>query len=194
VEVAIDLGAVEWETHARDWLFRKSKTRSIKLRSRVKDGVLILRPRLRDWREWIVWASGKSNVFISRFLNGIYNNSAVTLPGASLFFALWTATLTAASTGATAGETAYTSYARVTVTANTTNFPASSAGSAITNATAITWPANTGTASTITFLAILDSATIGAGNIVYWGSITSTTINAGDTPQINASGLTGTEA
>lgn len=185
MDVAIDVGAVEWKYRGRDG-------REKRAHSKIKDGILVLRPRLRDWREWVVWASGKSNVFITRFLNGIYNNAAVTLP-ATLYFALWTAALTAASTAATAGETAYTSYARVAVTPNTTNFPASVGGAAISNAVAITWAANTGTASTITYLAIVDSAS-GAGNVVYWGSITSTTINAGDTPQINASGLTGSEA
>jgi len=138
-------------------------------------------------------ASGKSVVQISKILNAVYNATAYSSP-ATLYFALWTATLTSASTGATAGECSYTGYARVAVTANTTNFPASAAGSNIQNATAITWAANAGSLQTATFLAILDSATLGAGNIIMFGSIASTAINPGDTPQINVNGLTGTEA
>jgi hypothetical protein len=138
-------------------------------------------------------ASGKSVVQISKILNAVYNAASYSSP-ATLYFALWTATLTSASTGATAGECSYTGYARVVVTANTTNFPASVAGSNIQNATAITWAANAGSLQTATFLAILDSATLGAGNIIMFGSIASTAVNPGDTPQINVNGLTGTEA
>ena len=138
-------------------------------------------------------ASGKSNDAISKVLNAIFNNATYT-PGATLYMALWTATLTKASTGATAGECSYTGYARVAVTANTANFPASSGGGNIQNATALTFAANAGSLQTATFFAILDSPTLGAGNIVYWGSITSTAINAGDTPQVNALGLTASEA
>lgn len=181
----LDVGLDAWRYRGRDG----SEKRAV---ARLRDGVLTLRPRLVDWREWIVYASGKSNVFISRFLNGIFNNTAITLP-TPIYFALWTATLTAASTAATAGETTYTGYARVSVTPNTTNFPASSGGSTITNATAITFGTDTVGTPAITFVAIVDSAS-GAGNIVYWASITSTTINVGDTPQINASALTASEA
>jgi hypothetical protein len=185
VDAAIDAGTIGWQYRGRDG---RAKT----AHSRVKDGILILRPRMRDWREWVVWASGKSNVFITRFLNGIFNNAALTLPS-PLYFALWTAALSASSTAATAGETTYTGYARVSVTPNTTNFPASAGGSAIQNATAITFGADTVGTPSITYVAIVDSAS-GAGNVVYWGSITSTTINVGDTPQINVNGLTASEA
>jgi hypothetical protein len=138
-------------------------------------------------------ASGKSNVQISKILNATYNAAAYSSP-ATLYMALWTATLDKTSTGATAGECSYTGYARVVVTANTTNFPTSSGGSNIQNATAITFPANGGSLQTATFFAILDSGTLGAGNIIYWGSISSTAINPGDTPQVAPAGLTGTEA
>ena len=138
-------------------------------------------------------ASGKSNDAISKVLNAIFNNATYT-PGATLYAAIWTATLTKASTGATAGECSYTGYARVAVTASIANFPASSGGANIQNATAITFAENASTLQTGTFFALLDSPTLGAGNIIYWGSITSTAINAGDTPQVNALGLTASEA
>jgi hypothetical protein len=183
--VTVDVGLDAWRYRGRDGKEKRAV-------GKLVDGVLVLRPRMRDWREWVVWATGKSNVFITRFLNGIFNNAAVTLP-TPLYFALWTAALTAASTAATAGETTYTGYARVSVTPNTTNFPASSAGSAIQNATAITFGADTVGTPVITYVAIVDSSS-GAGNIVYWASITSTTINVGDTPQINTNAMTASEA
>lgn len=135
-------------------------------------------------------ATGKSNVQISKILNAELNATAYSSP-ATLYMALWTATLNASSTGATAGEASYTGYARVAVTANTTNFPASVAGAAVQNGTAITFGANAGSLQTVTFYAILDAAT--NGNILYWGSITSTAINPGDTPQVAVGALTVTE-
>jgi hypothetical protein len=181
-DLAYDPTLIDW--HGRDGLH---------YRARWRDGILVFKPRLRGIKDMVVWASGKSNYYISKLLNQFWNAAAFSFPS-PLFFAGWTASLTAASTGATAGEAAYTGYARVSVTANTTNFPTSSGGAAIQNATAITFPANAGSLSTWTFAAVLDVATLGAGNILFWGSITSTAINPGDTPQINVNGLTASEA
>lgn len=136
-------------------------------------------------------ASGKSNTQISNVLNATFNATSFSAD-VTLYAAIWTSTLNAASTGATAGEASYTGYARVAITTNTTNFPLSSAGSAITNATAITFPANAGSLNTGTFFALVSTAS-GAGTIRYWGSISSTAINPGDTPQVAISGLTATE-
>jgi hypothetical protein len=158
---------------------------------RTQGGALVFRPHVRGVRDWIRLATGKSQYLISKLLNQLFNATAFSFPG-TLFMALWTATLSASSTGSTAGEASYTGYARVSVTANTTNFPTSSGGAAITNGTAITFPANAGTLQTATFFAILDASS--AGNILYWGSITSTAINPGDTPQVNTSALTVTES
>ncbi len=179
-DFAIDPTKVEW--HGVDGLDYRAK---------VRDGVLVFKPRIRSLKDFVVWASGKTNYFISKALNLLYNATSFSYP-ATLYFALWTTTLTVASTGSSGTEASYTSYARVAVTANTTNFPLSSSGSAITNATAITWPTNTGSLQTMTYLAICDAST--SGNMIMWGSITSTAINPGDTPQINVSGMTGTEA
>lgn len=154
-------------------------------------GTLVFKPRIRGWRDLVVWASGKTNYYISKILNQFYNATSYSFP-ATLYWALWTTTLTAASTGSSGTEASYTSYARVATTANTTNFPLSSAGSNIQNATAITWPANTGSLNTCTFVAICDAST--TGNMLYFGSITSTAVNPGDTPQINVNGLTASEA
>lgn len=178
---ALDPTQIEWNGHdGRSY------------RAGWRDGVLVFKPRIRSPKDLVLWASGKSNYYISKVLNQFWNATAFTFPS-PLYFALWTATLSASSTGSSAGEAAYTGYARVSVTANTTNFPASSGGSAIQNGTAITWGANSGVSSeTETYVAVLDAST--TGNILYWGSITSTTINVGDTPQINVNGLTATEA
>ena len=136
-------------------------------------------------------ASGKSNYLISKLLNQFWNAASYSFPG-TLYAALWTSSLSASSTGSTSGECSYTGYARVAITANTTNFPTSAGGAAIQNATAITFGANAGSLQTATYFAILDAST--TGNLLYWGSITSTAINPGDTPQVNVNGLTASEA
>lgn len=164
--------------------------RGLRYRTRYRGDVLVFRPRVGSLRDLVVWATGKSQDWISKFLNATFNQASISFVS-TLYAAIWTATLNAASTGSTAGEASYTGYARVAITANTTNFPTSSGGAAITNGTAITFPANGGSLQTGTFFAILDAATTGA--IKYWGSITSTAINPGDTPQVNASALTVTE-
>lgn len=162
------------------------------VRLAIVGGSVVARPVLgRGVKDWVVWASGKTNYLISKILNWFYNAASFT-PAATHYAALWTTTLTAASTGSSGTEASYTSYARVAITANTTNFPTSSSGAAIQNATAITFPANTGSLNTCTFFAICDASS--AGNMTYWGSITSTAVNPGDTPQVNINGLTASEA
>lgn len=178
---AIDPTLVDWR--------RASDGR--RMRAKVKDGVLVLRPRIPSLKDIVVWASGKTNYHISKLLNLIFNAASFTYP-TPLYFALWTTTLTAASTGSSGTEAAYTSYTRVAATANTANFPTSTSGAAIQNATAITWPASSGGSATCTYVAICDAST--AGNMLYFGSITPTTISSGDTPQININGLTASEA
>lgn len=180
--VAIDPTTVDW--HGRDGLHYRARWNQA--------GVLVFKPHLRSLKDFIRWASGKSNYYISKLLNQFWNAAAYSFPG-TLYFALWTTTLSASSTGSSGTEAAYTGYARVAVTANTTNFPTSSGGAAINNGTAITWGANSGGAGeTETYIAVCDASS--AGNMLFWGSITSTTINVGDTPQINTSGLTASEA
>ena len=178
--IAAALELVDWR--GRDGLRYRARYDSA--------GVLVFRPRIGSLRDLVVWATGKSNSLISKLLNAVFNAATYSSP-ATVYPAIWTSTLNASSTGSTAGECSYTGYARPAVTANTTNFPTSSAGAAITNGTAITFPANAGSLNTGTFFAICDAATV--GQILYWGSITSTAINPGDTPQVAASALTVTE-
>ena len=162
-----------------------------RVRPRIYNGMVVFLPWRKGFRDLILWASGKSNYYISKLLNQVWNATSYTFPTTE-YFALWTATLSASSTGSTAGEASYTGYARVAMTCNATNFSTSSSGSSTTNNVAITWPSNTGTTQTMTYAAACDAST--TGNIIYWGSITSTPINNGDTPQVAASGLTSSEA
>jgi hypothetical protein len=114
---------------------------------------------------------------------------------ANVYLALCTAAITDASTGATITETDYTSYTRTQIgTGNNQtdawNAASGSTTATVTNKNAITAPTATGPSTNpITYIAVLDSATLGAGNILYWASVTSTAIANGDTPKVNASAL-----
>lgn len=124
-----------------------------------------------------------SDYLENKVLDHIFNDGTFSVPTASL--GLWTSALTDASTGATAGEAAYTTYARVTIGAS--DMSAAASGSK-TNTAAFTFPACTAGTSTVTFWGTFDSATIGAGNMLVWGTATSTVISTTQTPPTVAIG------
>ena len=77
-----------------------------------------------------------------------------------------------------------TGYARKVIT-----FAAASAGTSNSNAT-VTFDTATASWGTITSVAIVDSATRGAGNVLFYGSVTtSKTIDTGDTFQVTSGNL-----
>jgi hypothetical protein len=138
-------------------------------------------------------AGSKSNYLSKKQLEEALGAVAFAAP-TNTYLALWTSALDDTSTGATTGEAAYTGYARTLIgTANNQtdawNAATGTTTATVTNKNAITCPTATSGPTTVTYIAVLDSATIGAGNVLYWASITSTTINNGDTPKVNASGL-----
>jgi hypothetical protein len=154
--------------------------------------VITLNPgRLSDYGRWLVdcqvprglTAASFSDYLENKVLDHIFNDGTYSVPTASL--GLWTSALTDASTGATAGEAAYTTYARVTIGA--ADMSAAASGSK-TNTAAFTFPACTAGTSTVTFWGTFDSATIGAGNLLVWGTATSTVISTTQTPPTVAIG------
>lgn len=118
-------------------------------------------------------------------LDHVWSAATFTAP-ATMFFGLWTTTLTDASTGSSGTEVANSNgYARQSLTNNATNFPAASAG-AKSNGTAVTgWAASGGNWGTITDVGNTDSVTHAAGNMLGYDALTSSAvINDGDTAQI----------
>ena len=88
-------------------------------------------------------------------------------------------------------STSGTAYDRQTATFASASSPG---GSATTNAT-ITFPTATANWGTVTHLAIVDSATEGAGNVLFYGALDSSkVIETGDTFQIQSGNLTVTLA
>jgi len=117
-------------------------------------------------------------------LSNFYEDSLLnTILEASLYLALCTADPTDAGTGADMSEVADAgSYARVNIT--TATWSAASGGDK-TNEAAISFPEATGAWGTVTHWAILDNATHGAGNILWYGALTAPkVITSGDVPRV----------
>lgn len=104
------------------------------------------------------------------------------------YLGLWTSALTDASTGSTTGELTYTTYARqtgLTITGSTSAAAGTGACTKTTDA-AITFPAVTAGGGTVTFWGLCDALTV--GNMLVWGTATSTVISTTATPPVVASG------
>lgn len=136
-------------------------------------------------------AGTMSDYLENKVLDHVLGNTAYTAP-ATTYLGLWTVTLSDTSTGSTEGEVSGGSYARASVTNNTTNWPNASAGSK-NNGADITFTTATGSWGTITYAAICDAST--AGNILYWFDLTaSKTVASGDTVKFSATtGITITQ-
>lgn len=121
-----------------------------------------------------------------KVLDHIFNDGTFTVPS-TVALALCTTAPTDASTGATLVEATYTGYARLAIAAS--DMSAAAAGSK-TNSAVLTFAACTASSSTIIGWATADSASTGAGNVLVWGTATSTVISTTQTPAtIAASGL-----
>lgn len=133
--------------------------------------------------------SAASNYLENKILDHVLTGTAYTQP--SRFLALFNNTSTAAAANLEAGtltdevSTSGTAYARQAVT-----FAAASSGSSATSAT-VTFPAATATFGTVTHIAVMDGNTAGAGNVLFYGAVTtSKTIDTGDTFQVTSGNLT----
>ncbi len=126
--------------------------------------------------------ASKSDYLENKVLDHVLGKAAYTMP-ATVYLALCTAVPTDASTGSTISEATYTGYARKQVLAADLN--AAAAGSS-TNANVITFAACTAGTSTVIGWALCDAATL--GNVLYWGTCTSTVISSTATPATIAAG------
>jgi len=120
----------------------------------------------------------------------IFRTASFTKPTV-LAVALCTAAPTDASTGATITEVSGGSYARVQRDPLDANWTAASSTDGLTdNAADITFPTATANWGTVTHVAVLDSVTLGAGNVLFWGALdASKVVNNGDTFKFLAGAL-----
>lgn len=123
-------------------------------------------------------ASGFSDYFENKALGLLFGQVSYTVP-ATYYVGLWTATLSDASTGATAGEPSGGSYARVSVTNNSSNFDAVTGG-ATSNTNLITFPMASASWGTVTYVGICDAST--GGNMIAYAQLgTSISVSQYDT-------------
>jgi hypothetical protein len=120
-----------------------------------------------------------------------FGATAFGLTNTTLYFGLWAAAISDTLEGNAASECAYTSYARLALTNNTTIFATGSGTTTYTKTfpsdavKSFTASTGTGTNNTVTYLGILNgNAGTTADKGYAWCSVTSTTINSGDTPQL----------
>ena len=136
--------------------------------------------------------SAASNYLENKLLDHTLKYGTAPYTGAStIYLALFNNTSTNTAANLEAGtltdetSTSGTAYARQAVT-----FASASGGSSATNAT-VTFTAATANWGTITHVAVVDGATAGAGNVLFWGAVTtSKTIETGDTFQVTSGNLT----
>lgn len=170
---------VMWLPPAESWMDRLDYHLDRELLGKwIRDGIALL-------------SGSASNYLSAKIIQEVFGGVAFAAP-ANEYLGLWTATLDDTSTGSTASEAAYGSYARTQIgTANNQtdawNTATGTTTSTVTNKNAITMPTSTSGTSTITFGGVLDAST--TGNMLVWFSTASTTINSGDTPKVNAGGL-----
>jgi len=111
---------------------------------------------------------GYSNYYASKVIDHVFGNQVLT-PEVTLYCALAKGAVLESDDGSTFDEADYTSYARIALTNNNTNFPNGVAG-AKSIGVDVTFPQSTGGTNTIHEFVILDSAS--GGEIVGGGSLT----------------------
>jgi len=129
----------------------------------------------------------KSNYLENTLLDEVLGGTGYT-PAATVYIALYTTAPTDAGGGT---EVSGGSYARKSVTNNTTNWPNASGGSK-SNGTAITFTTASASWGTVVAFGIFDDPT--AGNLLYWGDVSpSKAIGNGDTFEFKVGNLVITE-
>lgn len=132
-------------------------------------------------------AGSKSDYLENKVNDHVLGNTSFSAP-ATVYMAAFTVAPTDAGGGT---EAAGGSYARVSITNNTTNWPNSSGGSK-SNGTAITFPTASGSWGSIVAVGLFDAAS--SGNLLYWATLSvNKTIGNGDTLTIPIGGFVVTE-
>jgi hypothetical protein len=147
--------------------------------------------KLGSLKERILLMAGSDANYLSTALGKLAFGKTAYAGETTVFVGLWAAALDDTFNGATASEAGYTSYARMSLTNNTTNFAVGTGTTTYVN----TWPSDavhswaastgTGTNNTITYMGALNgNAGSSADKGMVWCTVTSVTINSGDTPQL----------
>jgi hypothetical protein len=131
-------------------------------------------------------AGSKTDALEQRILDHIFKGGAT--PALTALSTVYVALYTVVPSDSAAGtEVSGSAYVRQAVAAAAWTRTASS----IANNAEVAFPAVTGSAYTVVGWAIMDASS--AGNQLYWGDCTSTTMNVGDIPRFAPNALTITE-
>lgn len=133
-----------------------------------------------------------SNYLEDELIKHIFRTGSMTKPTV-LAIALCTAATTDAQTGATITEVAdANNYSRTSLNPLDANWAATNGSNGLTsNLSAIVFPQASGVWGTITHIAVCDSATWGAGNVLFHGELAvSKTVNNGETFSFQIGDLT----
>lgn len=125
--------------------------------------------------------SGISQYAMPKLIDHLNGKTAFTMPVA-VAMALDTAAPTSTSTGASQAETTYTGYGRQTLAGAAFVAATAATPSVALNSGTITFANCTGTGATLLGFTLDDSAAAGAGNVLWFGSLTSTVISTTQTP------------
>jgi hypothetical protein len=161
---------------------------------RLLDRVLRLRD---DLKARILLMAGSDANYLSQKLGDLAFGKTAYAGETTIYGGLWTAALDDTFAGNTASEAAYTSYARLSLTNNTTIFGAGTGTTTYVKSwpsdAAKNWPTSTGGSATITYVGFLNgNAGTSADKGMVWASVTSTAIASGDTPQLAVSAVSQT--
>lgn len=154
-----------------------------KFRNSLKDRALLM--------------AGSDANYLSKQLGDLAFGKTAYAGETTIYCGLWTAALDDTFAGNTTGEAAYTSYARLSLTNNTTIFAAGTGTTTYSKSwpsdAAKNWPTSTGGSATVTYFGALNgNAGSSADKGLVWASVTSTAIASGDTPQLAQNAVTQT--
>lgn len=176
--------------YGKRWLDDRAQAAE-RFSSTIKDVVKLAIAEVKEW-PWIQRkldeegvpqniSSGINQYAMPKLIDHLNAKTAFTIP-ALFTMGLWTVAPTSTSTGTLASEAAYTGYGRQTVAGANMNAATAATPSAATNIAAITFGNCTAGTSTLLGFQMCDSATIGAGNALWYGTLSSTVISTTQTP------------
>lgn len=149
-------------------------------------------PSVASSETYIEFSAGEiSNYLALKLLDLMFKNTAYSKP--STYIALVTATVADTDTGSTITEPSGGSYARKQVNINGGSSPTWNLASsgAVTNAAQIDMATATGSWGTVVGIAITDSATTSAGNLLFYDNgMTDQAVGSGDTASFASGALT----
>lgn len=136
--------------------------------------------------------SAASDFLENKLLDHTLRNVAYTAPS-TVYVGLFTSNTGLETNNLAGANEISTSGSAYTRTAAT--FGNAATGGSISNTASVTFPTATNNWGIVTHIAIVDGATVGAGNVMYYGLLTtSKNVTVGDTFTINSNNLTVTLA